>query len=238
MLERLDDGFADQRQFLDDAGHELQDAADRAARPPRAARRGRPRRGRRDAGPAARRGRPDVAARRRPDPAGQDPTTRLPRPRRRSTSTALTPTLLAKARGLGERDWQLDDVATGTAVLDEQRITQAVLQLADNAVKHTDPGDDDRDRLLGAPTAPLRLWVRDTGAGVDPADRGHHLRAVRAQPRTPRRRGLRPGPVDRPRHRRGPRRHRRRSATPSRRGARVELILPDRSTKETPWPRS
>src|SRR5690606_23975283 len=82
----------------------------------------------------------------------------------------LTHTLLAKARGLGHREWVLDQAADVTVTVDEQRITQAVLQLADNAVKHTQDGDvvaigsayDERG---------LRLWVRDTGPGVPPADR-------------------------------------------------------------------
>ena len=39
MLDRLEEGVEAQRRFLDDAGHELQDAAHGAARPPRAARR-------------------------------------------------------------------------------------------------------------------------------------------------------------------------------------------------------
>lgn len=83
---------------------------------------------------------------------------------------SLTQTVLAKARGLGERNWILDGVATGTAVLDEQRITQALLQLADNAVKHTDPG---AEIAIGSARTDgvVRLWVRDTGEGIDPADR-------------------------------------------------------------------
>ena len=51
-----------------------------------------------------------------------------------------------------------------------QPAVQALLQLADNAVKHTDPGAvvaigsslDDGD---------VRLWVRDTGDGIPPEDR-------------------------------------------------------------------
>src|SRR5690606_18343477 len=82
----------------------------------------------------------------------------------------LTHALAAKSRGLGDRDWQVDAVAHGTAPLDEQRITQAVLQLADNAVKHTDPG---AVVALGSAVddATVHLWVRDTGDGVPEADR-------------------------------------------------------------------
>jgi signal transduction histidine kinase len=55
-------------------------------------------------------------------------------------------------------------------VVDEQRITQAVLQLADNAVKHTRPGDV---VAIGSSydDSGARLWVRDTGPGVPEADR-------------------------------------------------------------------
>ncbi len=72
MLDRLERAFTGQRQFLDDAGHELQDAADRAAGAPRADGHRRPGRGRRDPRAAARRGGPDVAAGQRPDHARQD----------------------------------------------------------------------------------------------------------------------------------------------------------------------
>ena len=61
-------------------------AAHGPARTPRAPRRRRPGRARGDPGAAARRGGPDVPARRRPDPAGQEPAPRLPRRRRRPTS--------------------------------------------------------------------------------------------------------------------------------------------------------
>ena len=53
--------------------------------------------------------------------------------------------------------------------LDAQRITQAVLALADNASHHTEPGD-----RIGLGTQfsdrELRFWVSDTGSGIDPAD--------------------------------------------------------------------
>jgi two-component system, OmpR family, sensor kinase len=90
----------------------------------------------------------------------------------------LTADLLAKARGLGDRDWVLDATAEGpdgdpsgdTVLVDEQRVTQAVLQLADNAVKHTCPGDV---VAIGSSYDGdvVRLWVRDTGPGVPVAHR-------------------------------------------------------------------
>ncbi|MGL5810911.1 MAG: sensor histidine kinase [Nocardioides sp.] len=82
----------------------------------------------------------------------------------------LTRALLAKGRGLGERGWQLDGTGDGAVVLDTQRITQAVLQLVDNAVKHTDPGDV---IAVGSAVTDVgcRIWVRDSGDGVPEADR-------------------------------------------------------------------
>jgi signal transduction histidine kinase len=84
--------------------------------------------------------------------------------------TGLTVDTLAKARGLGDRTWTLDETASVTVPVDEQRLTQALLQLCDNAVKHTHTGDE---IALGSSydgdTA--RLWVRDTGPGVDPEHR-------------------------------------------------------------------
>ena len=77
-----------------------------------------------------------------------------------------------KATALGDRDWQLGDLPPehATADLDEQRITQALLQLCDNAVKHTAPAD--RIALscsLDHGTA--QLEVEDSGQGVPVVDR-------------------------------------------------------------------
>jgi signal transduction histidine kinase len=84
----------------------------------------------------------------------------------------LTHTLLAKARALADRSWTLDAVGEGVARVDEQRVTQAVLQLADNAVKHTEPGGE---IAIGSAVAEgwLSLWVRDTGPGVAEDQREH-----------------------------------------------------------------
>ena len=78
--------------------------------------------------------------------------------------------VLAKARGLGDRRWTLDATASVTADVDEQRLTQALLQLCDNAVKHTRAGDE---IALGSAydAGSARLWVRDSGPGVPPGDR-------------------------------------------------------------------
>jgi two-component system, OmpR family, sensor kinase len=75
-------------------------------------------------------------------------------------------TVLEKCRALGPRGWVLDENAEYAAVIDEQRITQALLQLAQNAVKHTDEGDQIGLGARVDPDRGLLLWVRDTGPGV------------------------------------------------------------------------
>lgn len=169
MLERLDSGFAAQRQFLDDAGHELKTPL------------------------TVVRGHLELLDPTDPDDLEQTrelvldevdrmsrlvtDLTLLAKSRRPDFLVAgevelggLTQSVLAKATALGDRDWQLDDAASGRAVLDEQRITQALLQLADNAVKHTDTG-----AVIAVGSARedglVRLWVRDTGDGIRPEDR-------------------------------------------------------------------
>ena len=77
----------------------------------------------------------------------------------------LTDDVLAKAHALGDRSWLLDARAAGTIVADRQRVTQALVQLAQNAVQHTKEGDE-----IGLGTfvgnGEARLWVRDTGPGI------------------------------------------------------------------------
>jgi two-component system, OmpR family, sensor kinase len=169
MLDRLESAFVGQRRFLDDAGHELKtpltvlrghlevldtgspedvaetrelllDEVDRMSRLVS------------DLILLAKSDRPDFV---RPRAVDLGP---------------LTDALLAKARGLGDRDWVLDGAGEGILVVDEQRITQAVLQLADNAAKHTGAGD-----LIAIGSSydgtTAQLWVRDTGPGVPAADR-------------------------------------------------------------------
>ncbi|UMG92808.1 ATP-binding protein [Nocardioides sp. TF02-7] len=170
MLDRLEAAFVGQRQFLDDAGHELKtpltilrghlelvdltdpdevaetrelllDEVDRMSRLVE------------DLILLAKSNRPDFLTLDDVD-AGE-----------------LVRTVLAKARALGDRRWVLDEAPDDAVLLlDEQRLTQALLQLAHNAVKHTDPGDEIG---LGASEerGELRCWVRDTGPGVRPADR-------------------------------------------------------------------
>jgi two-component system, OmpR family, sensor kinase len=81
----------------------------------------------------------------------------------------LTDDVHDKARTLGDRRWRVDARADVEADVDAQRVTQALLQLAANAVKFSDPGSvvalgsavsDDGTRV--------RLWVRDEGVGIAP----------------------------------------------------------------------
>jgi signal transduction histidine kinase len=98
--------------------------------------------------------------------------------------SSLCDELLAKARGLGDRDWRLDRTVRRSVVADRQRITQAVMNLVENAVAHTQPGDE---IAIGSDVsgAEAMVWVRDSGPGIAPADqqrvferfaRGRHSR--------------------------------------------------------------
>ncbi|WP_090594792.1 sensor histidine kinase [Auraticoccus monumenti] len=79
----------------------------------------------------------------------------------------------AKCQTLGARNWQLVRIAEGHVALDRQRITQAMLQLAANAVQYSPEGSrvqvgsefegEGPDRLL-------RLWIADQGPGVRPEE--------------------------------------------------------------------
>ncbi len=89
----------------------------------------------------------------------------------RTDVEALTLGALERARGLADRSWVLDAVARTHVDVDPQRLTQALLQLADNAVRHTRPG---AEVGIGSRVhdGHVELWVRDTGAGVPSALRG------------------------------------------------------------------
>ena len=80
----------------------------------------------------------------------------------------LVDTLFARVRALADRDWVVDAKGLGIVVLDEQRIIQAMLNLAANAVRHTEPGDEIGIGMVVDDDATVRCWVRDTGTGVEP----------------------------------------------------------------------
>lgn len=88
----------------------------------------------------------------------------------------LLSALLEKAKALSTaHTWRIRSDTDAVVALDPNRIAQALLQLAQNAVKYSDPGTT---IVLGAETTgsgagrDLRLWVRDQGVGV-PASQQH-----------------------------------------------------------------
>ena len=169
MVERLDDGITSQRRFLDDVAHELRTPITIA------------------------RGHLEVLG---DDPAEQAETVaivtdELDRMSRYVSDLLvlakaeqpdfLTPApidlgelgldLLARLPGLAPRRWVLDaapPVGVVTVVADRERLEQAVLNLASNAVQHTEAGAE-IGLALGAAGREAWLAVRDTGPGVDPA---------------------------------------------------------------------
>jgi signal transduction histidine kinase len=83
----------------------------------------------------------------------------------------LTTELHAKAGVIADREWRLDEVGRGRFLLDRQRVTQAVLQLAANAAVHTTGGPITIGSSAGSDG--IRIWVRDTGPGIDAERRAH-----------------------------------------------------------------
>ena len=81
----------------------------------------------------------------------------------------LTEELFTKVVALADRNWHLDARATGRMVGDRQRITQAVMNLAQNATQYTSVGDT---ISLGSSISKgkVRFWVRDTGEGIAPSN--------------------------------------------------------------------
>ncbi|WP_432951088.1 ATP-binding protein [Kribbella sp. CA-253562] len=170
MLDRLEEAFATQRRFLDEAGHELRtpitivrghlellntadaeetaevrdlllDELDRMSRSVE------------DLIVLAKAERPDFL---RPDLVDVG---------------RLTDHVLDKARALGDRGWRVDRRTEAWVVADAQRLTQALVQLAENAVKFTRP----QDRVVIGSSSDgevVRLWVSDTGPGIAAADAG------------------------------------------------------------------
>lgn len=81
----------------------------------------------------------------------------------------LTQELYHKAIALAPRNWQLDAQGQGLIPVDRQRITQAIMNLAVNATQYTNEADT---ITLGSIVEDkyLRLWVSDTGEGIQKAD--------------------------------------------------------------------
>jgi signal transduction histidine kinase len=82
----------------------------------------------------------------------------------------LADELFAKASALAPRRWRLERAGAGHVRADRQRLTQAIMNLSENAVRHTADGDTIG---LGAEVvnSHARLWVSDSGPGVEPGER-------------------------------------------------------------------
>lgn len=81
----------------------------------------------------------------------------------------LTEEMYAKVKALADRTWKMDARATGYVLADRQRLTQAVMNLAQNATQHTATSDA---IAIGSAIEKgyARFWVRDTGDGIALAD--------------------------------------------------------------------
>jgi signal transduction histidine kinase len=80
--------------------------------------------------------------------------------------TSFINELFNKLEKLGQRNWHLDnEILSGKMTGDRQRITQAIINLANNAVQHT---ITDSLIVFGAKLEGDRVefWVRDTGNGI------------------------------------------------------------------------
>ena len=164
MLDRLESAFEDQKEFLADVGHELRT--------------------------------PITVIRGHLETVGDDPTERaeattvindeLERMSRLVDDLLLlarsdradflrpepldldlfTQELFAKARTLGERRWHLDQADIALFHGDPHRLTSAIMNLAQNAVKHT--RSDDLIAIGSAiESGHIRIWVRDEGEGIE-----------------------------------------------------------------------
>jgi two-component system, OmpR family, sensor kinase len=90
------------------------------------------------------------------------------RPERIDLQT-FTRELHDKASALAPRRWTIDRAEEGSLYADRYRLTEAVMNLAHNAVHHT--GEDDTiavGTFLSDDEA--HLWVRDTGVGIPVSD--------------------------------------------------------------------
>jgi two-component system, OmpR family, sensor kinase len=164
MLDRLEAAFGSQRRFLNDAGHEL--------RMPLAVVMGHLELVTDD--PEDRRqtmelvkdelGRMDrivdelltLAKAERPDFLWLEPV----------QTDALLEEVLDKVRPLAKRDWRFEGTASEPVAADRQRLVQAVMNLVDNAIRATKEHDT---IAIGAAADGdhVRIWVRDTGPGIE-----------------------------------------------------------------------
>ncbi|MBD2608492.1 HAMP domain-containing histidine kinase [Scytonema hofmannii FACHB-248] len=81
----------------------------------------------------------------------------------------FTEELFTKATALADRKWKLGEVGKGNVIIDRQRVTQAVMNLAQNATQHTRESDT---IIIGSSICKekVRFWVSDTGEGIATSD--------------------------------------------------------------------
>jgi two-component system OmpR family sensor kinase len=174
MLDRVETAIEEQRRFMDDAGHEL--------RTPLTIARGHLELVDQDNPEELRRtielvlDEVDRMTRLVSDLVLLAAATRSDFVRRAPIEThRLSEELFDKARVLADREWRLQPGRDEEFVADRQRLTQAVLQLAQNAVQHTSQGDL-IELGVDADAARVRLWVRDTGTGIPPDQQSNIFR--------------------------------------------------------------
>ena len=73
--------------------------------------------------------------------------------------------VFVKTSPLAERNWSIEAQELGALPLDRQRMVQALLQLVDNAIKHTSTGDAIAIGCRSTGNS-LELYVGDSGPGV------------------------------------------------------------------------
>ena len=92
---------------------------------------------------------------------------------------SLAEDLFAKAATLADRQWLLAGEAAGTVMCDRQKLTGAILNLLRNAAQHTQASDtielgyqftQCRFSPEKSPQRCVQLWVRDSGAGISPEE--------------------------------------------------------------------
>ncbi|MDJ0660955.1 MAG: HAMP domain-containing sensor histidine kinase [Crocosphaera sp.] len=86
--------------------------------------------------------------------------------------SCLVEDIYKKAIGLGSRKWLLDNKATINVIGDRQRLIQALMNLVRNAVQHTTENSliiigSNQDKNC------LKLWVQDTGKGIETEEKQH-----------------------------------------------------------------
>jgi signal transduction histidine kinase len=82
---------------------------------------------------------------------------------------SFTVELFTKMQALADRTWQSQTSGTGIMVGDRQRITGAILNLAHNAVKHTQPSDRIEFNVV-INRQGVQFTIQDTGEGISDTD--------------------------------------------------------------------